>query len=56
MNSNRVFTLKVDEDKIGPYLVISPTLKRILKLKKGSEATLRMVSSNGKFVFEIMPN
>lgn len=56
MNQNHMFKLKVNEDELRPYLVIPTALKRGLKLKKHSEATMRLVSSKGKLVFEITPN
>ena len=56
MNFNRTFKLKVEEDKIGPYLIISPKLMDVLKLKESSKVTARVVSNKGKLVLEITPN
>ncbi len=56
MNLNDAFKLKISEDKIGPFLLIPPALKRALKLKKGKEVTAKIVSNKGKLTFEITPN
>lgn len=56
MNSNATFKLKIDEDELGPYLVIPPKLIQLLKLKKDDEATFRLLPNKGKLTFEITPN